>query len=71
MQYQMVLDLTIDEEEPQRVIQTERPRRHKYNIHKHIEVPRETAQVEPEQVVKDAYLSNPKLDEQKFIIDTI
>ncbi|KAA6364122.1 MAG: hypothetical protein EZS28_040351, partial [Streblomastix strix] len=64
-------DLIIDEEEPQREIQTERPRRHKYNINKYIEVPRETAQVEPEQVVKDTYLSHPNLEVQKFIIDTI
>ncbi|KAA6393929.1 MAG: hypothetical protein EZS28_010545 [Streblomastix strix] len=35
------------------------------------QVPRETAQVEPEQVVKDTYLSHPNLEVQKFIIDTI
>ncbi|KAA6374648.1 MAG: hypothetical protein EZS28_029827 [Streblomastix strix] len=64
-------DLIIDEEEPQREIQTERPRRHKYNTNKYKEVPRETAQVEPEQVVKDTYLSYPNLEVQKFIIDTI
>ncbi|KAA6361875.1 MAG: hypothetical protein EZS28_042597, partial [Streblomastix strix] len=64
-------DLTIDEEEPQREIQTERPRRHRYNINKYKEVPRETAQVEPEYVVKDTYLSHPNLEVQKFIIDTI
>ncbi|KAA6353213.1 MAG: hypothetical protein EZS28_051260 [Streblomastix strix] len=64
-------DLIIDEEEPQREIQTERPRRHKYNINKYKEVPRETAYVEPEQVVKDAYLSHPNLEIQNFIIDTI
>ncbi|KAA6360305.1 MAG: hypothetical protein EZS28_044168 [Streblomastix strix] len=64
-------DLIIDEEEPQREIQTERSRRHKYNINKYKEIPRETAQVEPEQVVKDTYLSHPNLEVQKFIIDTI
>ncbi|KAA6403225.1 MAG: hypothetical protein EZS28_001240 [Streblomastix strix] len=64
-------DLIIDEEEPQREIQTERPRKHKYNINKYKEVPRETAQIEPEQVVKDTYLSHPNLEVQKFIIDTI
>ncbi|KAA6371893.1 MAG: hypothetical protein EZS28_032581 [Streblomastix strix] len=64
--------LTIDEEqEPQREIQTKRSRRHKYNINKYNEVPRETAQVEPEQVVKDTYLSHPNIEVQKFIIDTI
>ncbi|KAA6357101.1 MAG: hypothetical protein EZS28_047372, partial [Streblomastix strix] len=41
------------------------------NINKYKEVPRETAQVEPEQVVKDTYLSHPNLEVQKFIIDTI
>ncbi|KAA6381858.1 MAG: hypothetical protein EZS28_022618 [Streblomastix strix] len=51
-------------------IQTDRPRR-AYNIHKYKEVPRETAQVEPEQVVKDTYLSHPNLEVQKFIIDVV
>ncbi|KAA6390494.1 MAG: hypothetical protein EZS28_013979 [Streblomastix strix] len=64
-------DITFDEEESQREIQTERPRRHRYNINKYNEVPHETAQVEPEQVVKDTYLSHPNLEVQKFIIDTI
>ncbi|KAA6381876.1 MAG: hypothetical protein EZS28_022599 [Streblomastix strix] len=64
-------DLTIDEEEPQREIQTERPRKHRYNINKHKDVPRETASVEPEQAIKDTYLSHPNLEVQKFIIDTI
>ncbi|KAA6386325.1 MAG: hypothetical protein EZS28_018149 [Streblomastix strix] len=63
-------DLNIDEEE-QRGIQIDRPRRWEYNIHKYKEVPGETAQVEPEQVVKDTYLSHPNLEVQKFIIDTI
>ncbi|KAA6361317.1 MAG: hypothetical protein EZS28_043156 [Streblomastix strix] len=61
----------IDEEQPQREIQTERTRKHRYNINKYKEIPRETAQVEPEQVVKDTYLSHPNLEVQKFIIDTI
>ncbi|KAA6313015.1 MAG: hypothetical protein EZS28_055827 [Streblomastix strix] len=49
-------DLTIDEEEPQREtaqarrlkmeILTERPRRHKYNINKYKEVPRETKETQ-------------------------
>ncbi|KAA6368668.1 MAG: hypothetical protein EZS28_035806 [Streblomastix strix] len=64
-------DLIIDEEEPQGEIQTERPRRNKYNINKYKEVPRETAQVELEQVVKDTHLSHPNLEVQKIIIDTI
>ncbi|KAA6372028.1 MAG: hypothetical protein EZS28_032446 [Streblomastix strix] len=54
-----------------RYAQTDRQRRYAYNIHKYKEVPRETAQVEPEQVVKDTYLSHPNLEVQKFIIDTI
>ncbi|KAA6364483.1 MAG: hypothetical protein EZS28_039990 [Streblomastix strix] len=65
-------DLIIDEqEEPLREIKTERPRKHRYNINKYKEVPRETAQVEPEQVVKDTYLSHPNLEVQNFIIDVI
>ncbi|KAA6402379.1 MAG: hypothetical protein EZS28_002097 [Streblomastix strix] len=65
-------DLIIDEQEEfQRGIQTDRPRCYAYNIHKCKEVPRETAQVEPEQVVKDTYLSHPNLEVQKFIIDCI
>ncbi|KAA6363892.1 MAG: hypothetical protein EZS28_040581 [Streblomastix strix] len=64
-------DLNIDEEEPQQEIQTERPRRYRYSINKYKEDPRETAQVEQEQVVMDTYLSHPNLEVQKFIIDTI
>ncbi|KAA6393244.1 MAG: hypothetical protein EZS28_011230 [Streblomastix strix] len=64
-------DLSIDEEELQREIQTERPRKHNYNINKYKEVPRETSQVEPEQVAEYTYLSHPNLKIQKFIIDTI
>ncbi|KAA6393519.1 MAG: hypothetical protein EZS28_010955 [Streblomastix strix] len=68
-------EFNIDEQEEQDVeqrgVQTDRPRRQAYNIHKYKEVPRETAQVEPEQVVKDTYLSHPNLEVQKFIIDTI
>ncbi|KAA6366382.1 MAG: hypothetical protein EZS28_038092 [Streblomastix strix] len=64
-------DLTMDEEEPQREIQTERPRRHRYTFNKYKEVRRETAQVEPEQVVQDTYLSHPNLEIQKFIKDPI
>ncbi|KAA6356998.1 MAG: hypothetical protein EZS28_047475, partial [Streblomastix strix] len=59
------------DEEEQRGVQTDRPRRREYNIHKYKEVPRETAQVEPEQVVKDTYLSHPNLEVQNFIIDCI
>ncbi|KAA6383106.1 MAG: hypothetical protein EZS28_021365 [Streblomastix strix] len=61
----------MDEEEPQREIQTERPRRHRYTFNKYKEVPSETAQVEPEQVVQDTYLSHPNLEIQKFIKDPI
>ncbi|KAA6386467.1 MAG: hypothetical protein EZS28_018005 [Streblomastix strix] len=64
-------DLTIDEEKPQQEIQTERPRRHRYTINKYKEVPRETAQIEPEQVVQDTYLSHPNLEIQKFFKDQI
>ncbi|KAA6402713.1 MAG: hypothetical protein EZS28_001754 [Streblomastix strix] len=70
--FRKAADLNTDEEEePQREIQTEKPRKHRYNINKYKEVPRETAQVEPEQVVKDTYLSYPNLEVQIFIIDCI
>ncbi|KAA6359520.1 MAG: hypothetical protein EZS28_044954 [Streblomastix strix] len=65
------LNTNEQEEEPQREIQTERRRKHRYNINKYKEVPRETAQVEPEQVVKDTYLSHPNLEVYNFIINTI
>ncbi|KAA6383543.1 MAG: hypothetical protein EZS28_020931 [Streblomastix strix] len=68
-------DLIINEQEqeqdPQRGIQIDRPRKHRFNINKYKEVPREIAQVEPEQVVKDTYISHLNLEVQKFIIDTI
>ncbi|KAA6399243.1 MAG: hypothetical protein EZS28_005231 [Streblomastix strix] len=65
------IDEQEQEEDLQRGIQTDRTRRLRYNINKYKDVPRETAQVEPEQVVKDTYLSHPNLEVQKFIIDTI
>ncbi|KAA6399050.1 MAG: hypothetical protein EZS28_005419, partial [Streblomastix strix] len=74
-------DLIIDEQEtPQarrqignyfeeeRGIQNEKLSRRAYSIHKCKEVPRETAQVGPEQIVKDIYLSHLNLEIQKFII---
>ncbi|KAA6403928.1 MAG: hypothetical protein EZS28_000541 [Streblomastix strix] len=64
-------DLIINEQkEFQRGIQADRPLR-AYNIHKYKEIVRETAQIEPQQVVKDAHLSHPNLEVQIFIIDTI
>ncbi|KAA6393585.1 MAG: hypothetical protein EZS28_010891 [Streblomastix strix] len=67
----LIINEQEQEEDPQRGIQTDRPRKHRYNINKYKEVPRETIQIEPEQVVKDTYLSHPNLEVQKFIIDTI
>ncbi|KAA6389805.1 MAG: hypothetical protein EZS28_014670 [Streblomastix strix] len=67
----LIINEQEQEEDPQRGIQTDRPRKHRYNINKYKEVPRETLQVEPEQVVKDTYLSHPNLEVQKFIINTI
>ncbi|KAA6402646.1 MAG: hypothetical protein EZS28_001824 [Streblomastix strix] len=63
-------EFNIDEQE-ERGMQSDHPRKHRYNINKYKEVPRENAQVEPEQVVKDTYLFHPNLEVQKFIIDTI
>ncbi|KAA6370388.1 MAG: hypothetical protein EZS28_034086 [Streblomastix strix] len=42
-----------------------------YNKNKYREVERETAQVEPEDVVKNTYLSHPNSEVMKFIIETI
>ncbi|KAA6369202.1 MAG: hypothetical protein EZS28_035272 [Streblomastix strix] len=47
-----------------------RPKRH-YNKYKYKEVERETAQVEPEEVVKNTFLAHPNLEVLKFVIDCI
>ncbi|KAA6379375.1 MAG: hypothetical protein EZS28_025097 [Streblomastix strix] len=47
-----------------------RPKRH-YNKNKYKEVERETAQVEPEEVVKNTFLAHPNLEVLKFVIDCI
>ncbi|KAA6365531.1 MAG: hypothetical protein EZS28_038941 [Streblomastix strix] len=47
-----------------------RPKRH-YNKNKYKEVERETAQVEPEEVVKNTFLVHPNLEVLKFVIDCI
>ncbi|KAA6369478.1 MAG: hypothetical protein EZS28_034995 [Streblomastix strix] len=57
-----------DDEYLQNLIQTDRPRKRPYNIHKNKEIQHETAQIESNQVVKDTYLSHPNLDVLKFII---
>ncbi|KAA6398806.1 MAG: hypothetical protein EZS28_005661 [Streblomastix strix] len=54
--------------EEEQGIQNEKLRRKAYNIHKYKEVPRETAQVGPEQIVKDTCLSHLNLEIWKFII---
>ncbi|KAA6355873.1 MAG: hypothetical protein EZS28_048601 [Streblomastix strix] len=40
-----------------------------YNKNKYRDVERETAQVEPEDVVKNTFLAHPNLEVMKFIID--
>ncbi|KAA6360062.1 MAG: hypothetical protein EZS28_044411, partial [Streblomastix strix] len=47
-----------------------KPKRH-YNKNKYREVERETAQVEPEEVVKNTFLAHPNLEVLKFVIDCI
>ncbi|KAA6392580.1 MAG: hypothetical protein EZS28_011897, partial [Streblomastix strix] len=42
-----------------------------YNKNKYREVERETAQVEPEDVVKNTFLAHPNLEVLKFVIDCI
>ncbi|KAA6400858.1 MAG: hypothetical protein EZS28_003617 [Streblomastix strix] len=43
----------------------------KYNKDKYKQVDRTTAQVEPDEVVKNTYLSHPNLEVMKFIIDCL
>ncbi|KAA6360515.1 MAG: hypothetical protein EZS28_043958 [Streblomastix strix] len=43
----------------------------KYNKDKYKQIDRRTAQVEPDEVVKNTYLSHPNLEVMKFIIDRI
>ncbi|KAA6358974.1 MAG: hypothetical protein EZS28_045498 [Streblomastix strix] len=52
------------------LIKEDRPKRH-YNKNKYREVERETAQVEPEEVVKNTFLAHPNLEVLKFVIDCI
>ncbi|KAA6354591.1 MAG: hypothetical protein EZS28_049882 [Streblomastix strix] len=42
-----------------------------YNKNKYKEVERETAQVEPDEVVKNTFLAHPNLEVLKFVIDCI
>ncbi|KAA6404087.1 MAG: hypothetical protein EZS28_000389 [Streblomastix strix] len=43
----------------------------KYNKNKYKQIDRTTAQVEPDEVVQNTYLSNPNLSVMKFIIDCL
>ncbi|KAA6366749.1 MAG: hypothetical protein EZS28_037725 [Streblomastix strix] len=52
------------------IIKEDRPKRH-YNKNKYREIERETAQVEPEEVVKNTFLAHPNLEVLKFVIDCI
>ncbi|KAA6392216.1 MAG: hypothetical protein EZS28_012256 [Streblomastix strix] len=63
------------------LIKEDKPKRHKtdqsvqtrrvQNKNKYKEVERETAQVEPEEVVKNTFLAHPNLEVLKFVIDCI
>ncbi|KAA6391657.1 MAG: hypothetical protein EZS28_012815 [Streblomastix strix] len=62
---------TPQQETKQQEISNEvRPKRH-YNKNKYKEVERETAKVEPEEVVINTFLAHPNLDVLKFVIDCI
>ncbi|KAA6364029.1 MAG: hypothetical protein EZS28_040444 [Streblomastix strix] len=75
------VDETIKPKEQQEVVNdSQSTRSHKkYNINKYQEVDRTTAQIEPEETIKQLaeeqpklqYLSHPNLIVQKFVIDTI
>ncbi|KAA6377711.1 MAG: hypothetical protein EZS28_026763 [Streblomastix strix] len=45
--------------------------KNKYNKDKYKQIDRTTAQVEPDEVVKNTYLSHPNLEVMKFIIDKL
>ncbi|KAA6374663.1 MAG: hypothetical protein EZS28_029810 [Streblomastix strix] len=57
-------------ETKQEEINNDKPKRH-YNKNKYREVERETAQVEPEEVVKNTYLAHPNQMVLKFFIEKI
>ncbi|KAA6353144.1 MAG: hypothetical protein EZS28_051329 [Streblomastix strix] len=64
----------IIQETPEQLILTEQKitkYKSKYNKDKYKQVDRTTAQVEPDEVVKNTYLSHPNLMVMKFIIDKL
>ncbi|KAA6374095.1 MAG: hypothetical protein EZS28_030379 [Streblomastix strix] len=68
---QALRNLSIPQQEiKEEIIKEDRPKRH-YNKNKYKEVERETAQVEPEDVVKNTFLAHPNLEVLKFVIDCI
>ncbi|KAA6353809.1 MAG: hypothetical protein EZS28_050664 [Streblomastix strix] len=63
---------TPQQETKQEDIINDKPKsRRVYNKNKYKEVERETAQVEPEKVVKNTFLAHPNLEALKFVIDYI
>ncbi|KAA6310166.1 MAG: hypothetical protein EZS28_056361, partial [Streblomastix strix] len=64
----------IIQETPEQLILTEQKitkYKSKYNKDKYKQIDRTTAQVEPDEVVKNTYLSHPNLEVMKFIIDKL
>ncbi|KAA6377057.1 MAG: hypothetical protein EZS28_027416 [Streblomastix strix] len=57
-------------ETKQEEINNDKRKRH-YNKNKYLEIERETAQVEPEEVVKNTFLAHSNLEVLKFVIDCI
>ncbi|KAA6390576.1 MAG: hypothetical protein EZS28_013891, partial [Streblomastix strix] len=55
---------------PTDMINEVKTKRH-YNKNKYRDVERETAQVEPEDVVKNTFLAHPNLEVMKFMIDKV
>ncbi|KAA6356713.1 MAG: hypothetical protein EZS28_047760 [Streblomastix strix] len=67
---QALRNLSAPQEIKEEISKEDKPKRH-YNKNKYKEVERETAQVEPEEVVKNTFLAHPNLEVLKFVIDCI
>ncbi|KAA6396759.1 MAG: hypothetical protein EZS28_007712 [Streblomastix strix] len=67
---QALRSLATPQEIKEEIIKEVGPKR-QYNKNKYKEVERETAQVEPKEVVKNTFLAHPNLEVLKFVIDCI
>ncbi|KAA6318459.1 MAG: hypothetical protein EZS28_054945, partial [Streblomastix strix] len=68
---QALRNLAAPQEIKEEIINDKPKTKRVYNKNKYKEVERETAQVEPEEVVKNTFLAHPNLEVLKFVIDCI